>query len=216
MSTTRFASVVLDVDSTLSGVEGIDWLAGLRGDELAARVAGLTDRAMRAEIALDAVYGERLELVRPTASEVEALGARYIATVAPGAPDVIATLLTRCRRVVVVSGGIREAILPLAAYLGIPDRDVHAVSVQFTSDGQYAGFDSASPLTTADGKRSVVEALDLPRPVLAVGDGATDLAVRPAVDSFAAFIGFVRRPTICIGADLVLESFEQLAETVLE
>ena len=53
-----FASVVLDVDSTLCGVEGIDWLAGLRGSDVGAQVTALTDRAMRGRIALDAVYGE--------------------------------------------------------------------------------------------------------------------------------------------------------------
>ena len=34
----KFASVVLDVDSTLCGVEGIDWLAQRRGPEMADRV----------------------------------------------------------------------------------------------------------------------------------------------------------------------------------
>ena len=33
-----FASVVLDVDSTLCGVEGIDWLAQRRGPEVATRI----------------------------------------------------------------------------------------------------------------------------------------------------------------------------------
>ena len=216
MTDTRFASVVLDVDSTLCGIEGIDWLAELRGGGVSSRVAALTDRAMRGEIALDSVYGERLALVKPTAAEVEQLGARYIATLAPGAQDVLQVLRTRCRRVVLVSGGIREAILPLATYLGLADRDVYAVSVQFTGAGEYAGFDVSSPLTTADGKRAVVEGLELPRRVLAMGDGATDLAIRPVVDAFAAFTGFVRRPTICIGADFVLDSFDKLAETVLE
>jgi phosphoserine phosphatase len=63
-----FASVILDVDSTLTGIEGIDWLAEHRGADLGARVTELTDRAMRGEIALDAVYGERLALVRPSRS----------------------------------------------------------------------------------------------------------------------------------------------------
>jgi phosphoserine phosphatase len=62
----RFASVVIDVDSTLSGIEGIDWLAALRGPEMAAKISALTDRAMRGEITLDAVYGERLKMIAPT------------------------------------------------------------------------------------------------------------------------------------------------------
>ena len=54
-----------------------------------------------------------------------------------------------------------------------------------------------------------------PCAVLAVGDGATDLAMRPAVDGFAAFVGFVRRDVVVRGADAVLESFDQLLELVL-
>ncbi len=211
-----FASVVLDVDSTLSAIEGIDWLAERRGADVAARVGGLTDRAMRGEIALDAVYGERLDLVRPARNEVEALAAAYIGTLAPHAKDVIARLHAAGRRVVLVSGGILEAILPLAAHLGIADGDVNAVSMKFSSSGAYAGFDGTSPLATAAGKRFVAETLSLPRRVLAVGDGSTDLAMRPAVDAFAAFTGFLRREPVCAQADLVLESFDQIAETVLE
>ena len=193
MTTPRFASVVLDVDSTLSGIEGIDWLATRRGPEVSAAVADLTDRAMRGVIPLDAVFGTRLAMVRPTRHEVAALTAAYIAAAAPGAGDAVGTLLGAGTRVVVVSGGLREAVAPFAATLGVPDGDVHAVRVSFDADGQYAGYDEASPLATAAGKRTLVESLALPAPALAVGDGATDLAIRPAVAAFAAFTGFVRR-----------------------
>jgi phosphoserine phosphatase len=55
----------------------------------------------------------------------------------------------------------------------------------------------------------------LPRRILAVGDGATDAAMRPAVDAFAAFTGFVSRPSVIAAADRVVNSFDQLAELVL-
>ena len=119
------------------------------------------------------------------------------------------------RRVVLVSGGLREAILPVARKLGIADEDVHAVAVRFSGDGEYLGFDDGSPLATAVGKRAVVESLALAPRVLAVGDGATDLAIRPVVDAFAAFTGFVRRTAIVNDADLVVESFDQLTDLVL-
>ena len=48
MTEMRFASVVLDVDSTLCGIEGIDFLAARRGPDVGERIAELTDRAMRA------------------------------------------------------------------------------------------------------------------------------------------------------------------------
>ena len=59
----RFCSVVLDVDSTLCALEGIDWLARQRGGEIATRIAAVTEQAMNGEIPLEAVYGRRLEIV---------------------------------------------------------------------------------------------------------------------------------------------------------
>ena len=46
----RYRSVILDVDSTLCGVEGIDWLARQRGADVAEQTALLTQRAMAGEI----------------------------------------------------------------------------------------------------------------------------------------------------------------------
>ena len=215
MSDAGFASVILDVDSTLCGVEGIDWLAERRGGETSARVVELTDRAMRGDIALDAVYGERLALVRPSRDEVAALADAYAASLAPQAAYTILRMRAAGKRIVLVSGGLREAILPIAERLGIPARDVYAVSVRFDADGAYAGFDTKSPLATATGKRVVAESLALPRRIIGVGDGATDLAMRPAVDVFAAYIGFARRESVVNSADVVVSSFDQLMELVL-
>ncbi|MFL5577600.1 MAG: HAD-IB family phosphatase [Gemmatimonadaceae bacterium] len=210
-----FASVVLDVDSTVAGVEGIDWLAARRGPEVAREVASLTDRAMRGAVPLEAVFGLRLERVRPTRDDLAALGREYVARAAPGAADAVATLRAAGVRVVLVSGGLRPALLPLAESLGIDAADVHGVEVALGGDGDCAGHDSASPLATAAGKRVVVERLALPRPTLAVGDGATDLAMRPAVDAFAAFTGFVRRAEVAAAADAELPSFAALLSYVL-
>ena len=69
----RYASVVLDVDSTLSHVEGIEWLAERRGPSVAQAVADMTQRAMDGTTPLDSVYGARLALVQPTRADVDAI-----------------------------------------------------------------------------------------------------------------------------------------------
>jgi phosphoserine phosphatase len=158
-----YASVVLDVDSTLCGIEGIDWLAARRGPEAGVRIAELTDRAMNGELALDDVYGERLGVVRPTRGDLEALASAYEGALAPGAAAAIARMRAAGRRIVLVSGGIRNAILPVARRLGIDDTDVHAVNVLVDDAGEYETYDAHSPMTTAEGKRSVVASLGLPR-----------------------------------------------------
>ena len=215
MSAGGYASVVLDVDSTLCGIEGIDWLAARRGPGAGARIAELTDRAMNGDLALDAVYGERLGAVRPSRDDLAALAAAYASALAPGAEDAIRRMRAAGRRIVLVSGGIRNAILPVARRLGIDETDVHAVNVLVDDAGEYETYDAHSPMTTAEGKRSVVAALALPRRLAAVGDGATDLAIRPVADAFIAFTGYVRREPVVAGADAVVDSFDQLVELVL-
>ncbi len=205
----RFASVVLDADSTLAGIEGIAWLARLRGPEIAARVATVTDDAMAGSLALESVYERRLELIMPTHEEVAALSRAYLDAVAPGARAAIADMLRGGVTVRVVSGGIRQALLPLTRELGLSDGAVEAVDVVFDPRGDYAGI-VPSPLTTDGGKGVVVRRLALPRPVLAVGDGSTDLAMRPEVDAFAAFVGFVSREPVVAGADFVVTSFAEV------
>jgi len=213
--TSRYRSIVLDVDSTLCSIEGVDWLANKRGPDVAQRIAETTERAMNGEIPMEAVYGERLALVRPSRGDVDELVQAYRSSVAPGAPDTIHALRAEGVRVVLVSGGLRQAIRPVALELGFAEGDLHAVDVRWDDAGEYAGFDDTSPLTTQHGKLDVVRSAALPEPALAVGDGATDLAMRGAVSAFAAFVGFVRRDAVVAGADHVCDSFGALRDLVL-
>lgn len=212
----RFNSIVFDVDSTLSGVEGIDWLAARRGREIEAWSAALTERAMNGKIPIEAVYSERMKKVRPDRSEIEALGQIYIDRIAPGAREVITELQANQIETVMVSGGLREAILPLARELGVDERRVYAVSIYFDADGQYTGYEEQSPMTRQHGKRAAVRDMGLRGPILAVGDGVTDSEIKPVVDGFAAFTGFTRREPVIQRADFIVESFDQLRTLVLE
>jgi phosphoserine phosphatase len=213
---TRFKSVILDVDSTLSGVEGIDWLAALRGREVEAWSADLTARAMAGAIPIEAVYGERMKTVKPSRSEIHELSKVYLDRVAANARETIGEFQESGVQVVMVSGGLRESILPLANKLGVPEARVYAVSVFFGTDGEYAGFEEGSPFTRQNGKRTAVSQMGLKGPTLAVGDGMTDCEIKPAVDSFAAFTGFMKRDAVIQRADYVIENFDQLRKLVLE
>jgi len=155
-ATTRFASVVLDVDSTLTAVEGIEWLGARRSPEVSREVSEMTQQAMTGATPLQDVYAARLALVRPGRDEIAALADAYRRGTMPGAAEAIAGLRAAGVGICVISGGIREAVVPFAASLGVGQDEVHAVSVHFTPDGRYAGFDTASPLTRRGGKSTVV------------------------------------------------------------
>jgi phosphoserine phosphatase len=191
-----YGTVVFDCDSTLAAMEGIEELA--RGN---AEVARLTRDAMEGRVALEQVFGRRLALVRPSRADVVRIGELYIATLLPNAARLVAALRALGKRVCVVSGGLRPAVLAAARALSVPDEDVRAVDVSFHGDGRYAGFDETSPLARAGGKVTVLEELRRPGEALAfVGDGATDLEAAPVAARFIAFGGVERRANVLAAA----------------
>jgi phosphoserine phosphatase len=199
-----FGTVVFDCDSTLSALEGIDVLAADRHEE----VARLTEAAMRGEVALEEVYGRRLAIARPSAARVRALGEEYVARMVPDARETVSALRAAGVAVRVVSGGVLPAVAALARALGVPDEHVAAVPLRFAGDGAYAGYDAASPLARSGGKREQLERWlpELPRPVMMVGDGVTDLEARPPADCFVAYAGVTAREAVLAAADVVVRS----------
>jgi phosphoserine phosphatase len=199
----RVSTVIFDCDSTLSAIEGIEYLAG--GN---AEVEALTRAAMDGRVPLESVYGRRLEIVRPDLAALERLGRAYVEAMVPDAAAVVAALRAEGLVVRIISGGLEPAVVTLAHALGLDQRDVAAVSVQFAGDGSWAGFDAASPLTRAGGKLEVVRAWreSLPAPMMLVGDGATDAEARPAIDVFVAYCGVAERKSVVERADRVIRS----------
>ena len=137
-------SILFDCDSTLSSLEGIDELAKQMGvyDQL----APLTQAAMEGEIKLDAVYKKRLELIRPDKNSIAWLAQRYIDTLVIDADVVITKLQRSDKQIHIISGGLRQAILPLASKLNIAKVNVHAVGVYFEYTGNDGGCVEQSPL----------------------------------------------------------------------
>jgi len=211
----RFSSVILDVDSTLSGIEGIDWLATRRSQAVAREVAALTDSAMTGKRRINDVYAARLELVRPSVAELALLAEAYWENVASGAAEAIRHLIQAGVRIDVVTSGFHDAVAPFVARLGLATDSVHAVRLGFDTHGEYLLFDDAAALVVHGGKRIVAESLGLKKPVLAVGDGVTDAEIRPVADAFAVFTGFVRREPVVAIADHVVSSFTEVERLVL-
>ena len=208
----QFASVVFDADSTLASIEGIDWLGAQRGRAVGLEIQTLTDRAMSGELPLEQVYAARLDLIKPTRNEIAALGTVYVAAVEQGAAQLITDLQASGVRVAIVSGGLRDALLPLADHLGVSRDAVHAVELLHDADGHYVSLASAQSLSQQDGKPRVVRGLALPFRSAMVGDGSTDAAVRGETSAFFAYTAVARRPNVVAVADAEARSFAELRE----
>jgi len=203
--------LLLDCDSTLSSIEGVDELGRLRGPEAFKAVEDMTNAAMDGGTPMEAVFAKRLDLIKPTKAELESLGARYVATVEPTARTALDAVRVAGWKIAIVSGGFTQAILPLAAFLGI-DR-VEAVTLRFGPDGAYAGFDETCPTCRSRGKNAVARRLRQEygaTTVVMVGDGASDLEVKGDADRVIGFGRYAVRPKVKAGADAFITSLDQL------
>jgi phosphoserine phosphatase len=203
--------ICFDCDSTLSAVEGIDELARLRGPDTFALIEGMTADAMDGKQALEDVFARRLEIIRPSRADVAEVGRRYVETVEPDARGVVAAVVGRGWTPVIVSGGFRQAIRPLAEFLGIGR--IEAVDLLFGADGGYRGYDAANPCTRSGGKAEVISALrgELGADrVIMVGDGVSDLETKPAVDLFVGFGRYAARERVRREAESFIVSLGEL------
>ncbi len=192
----------IDCDSTLSTIEGIDELARAKGNDVFAQVVALTNAAMNGEIPISEIFPRRMEMIRPDRKSCDEIAAHYLATVVPGAADMIREMKQDGWLPVILSGGFAPLIQPLAHHLGIDH--VEAVPIHFHDDGSYMGYGADYPTTRNLGKNEVIrewkQAL-LPERVIMMGDGVSDLETRPDVDVFIGFGGVVARPKVAKDCD---------------
>jgi phosphoserine phosphatase len=170
---------------------------------------------MNGKIRLEEVFGRRLDIIRPGAADAAAIGGRYLANVEPTAKATIDALSQRGWTPVVISGGFRQAIRPLADFLGIAR--VEAVDLRFTPDGAYAGYDSAYPTTRSGGKVEVIRSLRSelqPASIVMVGDGVSDLETLLDVDLFVGYGGYVARERVEREAAVFIRSLESILPLV--
>ena len=193
-----FDIVCFDCDSTLSKIEGIDELARRVG--LGEELAKLTDAAMNGNVALEDIYGKRLDLIKPNRDALNWLAELYIAELVDGVAEVFAELAKHNKTIHIISGGLLPAILTLARILNVPVENVHAVDVYFAENGDYLGYEIDSPLAKNGGKAAIIKSLNSTNLVM-IGDGKTDLEAQQAGAKVIGFGGVVNRKLVREQAD---------------
>lgn len=192
----------IDCDSTLSTIEGIDELGRARGEDVFEKVVELTNSAMNGDIAISEVFPRRMEMIRPDRKLCDEIAARYIDGIVSGVEALIAEARERGWLPVILSGGFAPLIEPLARHLGVDH--IEAVPIYFDDEGNYADYGRDYPTTRNFGKNEVIrkwkKAL-LPKQVVMIGDGVSDLETQTDVDLFIGFGGVVEREKVQQGCD---------------
>lgn len=203
--------ILFDCDSTLSAIEGIDELARVRGPKVFAEVEAMTTAAMEGKIAVEDVFARRLAIIQPRREDVATVGRQYVERVEPTARATIGRLKVAGWTPVILSGGFRQIIEPLATYLGITR--IEAVDLHFNPAGEYTGFDDKFPTTRSGGKPERVAGLKrelAPARTVMVGDGVSDLEAKPVVDLFVGFGRYTERAKVKAGAHAYIHSLADL------
>ncbi|MBU0758389.1 MAG: HAD-IB family phosphatase [Nanoarchaeota archaeon] len=197
---------IFDCDSTLSAIEGIDELAGLRGKKH--EIESLTKKAMEGTVLLEEVFEKRLRIISPTKKDVAVVGKLYVQNRTHDTEKTIKILQEKGKEIFIVSGGYTQAVMELAKYYGIPDENVFAVNLFFDDNGNYAGFDKESMLARSMGKITIVNRLKKRargKKICFVGDGASDLEVKEHVDLFIGYGKVTVREKVKENADIFIE-----------
>lgn len=203
--------IFFDCDSTLSAIEGIDELARVRGPQVFAEVEAMTNAAMNGKIAVEEVFARRLAIIKPRRTDVDVVGRQYIERIEPTARATVDRLKAAGWTPIILSGGFRPIIEPLAAYLGIAR--VEAVDLYFNSAGEYIDFDNKFPTTRSGGKPERIAEIKrelTPAQTVMVGDGASDLEAKPVVDLFVGFGRYTERTKVKAGAHQFIYSLADL------
>jgi len=172
----RKAMLLADMDSTMIRQECIDELAEVAG--VGAHVRDITARAMNGELDFEGALIARVALLRGLPETVIAEVLEHRITLMPGGAELVATMRAHGAYTALVSGGFTAFTQVIADRLGF---DEHRANTLLAEDGRLTG-EVARPILGREAKVAALAEITArlglaEKEVIAVGDGANDLAM---------------------------------------
>jgi phosphoserine phosphatase len=176
LETRRKRVLIADMDSTMIGQECIDELADLVG--MKEHVSRITTRAMNGEIPFEEALRERVALLSGIRSDIIAQVIEQRITLTSGGAELLATMKHHGGYAALVSGGFTCFTNPISQMLCF---DENRANILEEEAGVFTGLVREPILgreAKADALRDICTRLDFDTDdVMAVGDGANDLAM---------------------------------------
>ncbi len=221
MSVKSYANVktlLIDFDSVVCEVESMDILFAellekSSDDErqaVLAEIQEITDRGMSGQIPFAESLARRLELFPRRPAPFLRAAAKIKERLSPSFLSTLPFLLKLdCH---IISSGFRRLIEPALSETGFPSENIHCNELILDKSGAIVGVDRRNPLAGDHGKPKVVQALNLSREIVMIGDGFTDYQVAEfsQADYFFGYAGVVRREAVLARADEVVSSFDDI------
>jgi phosphoserine phosphatase len=168
--------LISDMESTIIDCECLDELAAIAG--IGPRIAAITERAMRGEIAFEGALRERVGLLKGLPLTALEQVWRERVHLIPGAKELVATMKAHGARTVLVSGGFTFYTERVAQAVGFDEFQSNVLN----DDGTALTGTVGEPIL---GREAKLEALERSlaklglqaNEAIAVGDGANDLAM---------------------------------------
>lgn len=208
---------IFDFDSTIVAIESLGQLAELalaghhdREDILGELKTIGTAGTMR-QIDFGESLHRRLSLFSATHEQVEQVVTKLKDNISPSMWLHREWFTENAEHIYVVSGGFRDFVEPVVVgCLGILPDHVFANDLTYDQSGAISGINTLNPLTKPHGKALQVSMLNLPRPSVVIGDGATDYDIKAQgqADVFYVFTETVSRPSVVALADKELAIFD--------
>ena len=212
-------TLIFDFDSTLINVESLELLFEMclknhpNKNTILRQIKQITDLGMEGKITFQESISQRIQLLHAYRDLVTQVG-QLIKTIHI-TPSVLKNrqfFADNAPKIYVISGGFDELTLPTTQFLGIPDTHVFTNRFLYDKDNQIYGLDQTRLTSQTQGKVNQLRLLNLPHPIIAIGDGFTDLEMylEGAADDFIAFTENVSRNSVLSQAPHQADNFNQL------
>ncbi len=214
--------LVIDFDSTFVAAEGLEELAGIALKEnpdkenILNKIRDITSLGMEGKISFTESLLRRLPLLQAEKRHVKELAELLRFRVTPSIARNVKFFRDNMARILIVSGGFKEFMLPVIADFGFDQKNIFGNTFKYDGKDRIIGFDQNNCLAREHGKALLLKSLKLTGDIIAIGDGWTDYEMKQLGPAkyFYAITENVRREKVLAVADRIMENFDEVADLI--